>query len=67
MFASRPICVPLSAIAAASPIPIQSSGLPLLSGLGFDGSSLEMAFYKYRGFRRKGFAFSPKLSINIGF
>ena len=37
MPSSRPIYVPLSAVAAASSFPIQSSGLPLLSGLGFDG------------------------------
>ncbi|MEI6815099.1 MAG: hypothetical protein WCL14_00715 [Bacteroidota bacterium] len=37
MPSSRPICVPLSAVAAACPFPKQSSGLPLLSGLGFDG------------------------------
>ncbi|MEI6817659.1 MAG: hypothetical protein WCL14_13700 [Bacteroidota bacterium] len=41
---TRPICVPLSAVAAASPFPKQSSGLPLLSGLGFDGRQLRMGF-----------------------
>ncbi len=46
MFASRPICVPLSAVAAASLFPKQSSGLPLLSGLCFDGRLLEMAFVR---------------------
>ncbi|MEI6817515.1 MAG: hypothetical protein WCL14_12970 [Bacteroidota bacterium] len=33
MFTSRPIYVPLSAVAAAFPLPTPSSGLPLLSGL----------------------------------
>ncbi|MEI6815612.1 MAG: hypothetical protein WCL14_03295 [Bacteroidota bacterium] len=33
MFTTRPIFVPLSAVAAASSLPTQSSGLPLLSGL----------------------------------
>ncbi|MEI6815804.1 MAG: hypothetical protein WCL14_04270 [Bacteroidota bacterium] len=44
MFASRPIYVPLSAVAAACPFPTPSSGLPLLSGLCFDGRLLRNSF-----------------------
>ncbi|MEI6815379.1 MAG: hypothetical protein WCL14_02120 [Bacteroidota bacterium] len=44
MAASRPICVSLSAVAAASPLPTQGSRLPLLSGLCFDGSLLRISF-----------------------
>ncbi|MEI6817600.1 MAG: hypothetical protein WCL14_13395 [Bacteroidota bacterium] len=47
MCSSRPIYVPLSAVAAAFPYPIPSSGLPLLSGLCFDGSLLETAFCRW--------------------
>ncbi len=44
MSASRPIFVPLSAVAAASSFPKQSSGLPLLSGLDLMAGSFEMTF-----------------------
>ena len=46
MSSTRPIYVPLSAVAAAFPIPTPSSGLPLLSGLCFDGRLLEPTFSK---------------------
>ncbi|MEI6816345.1 MAG: hypothetical protein WCL14_07015 [Bacteroidota bacterium] len=46
MPSSRPICVPLSAVAAACPNPIPSSGLPLLSGLCFDGRLPRNGFHQ---------------------
>ncbi|MEI6816579.1 MAG: hypothetical protein WCL14_08205 [Bacteroidota bacterium] len=44
IFTTRPDYYPLSAVAAASSFPKQCSGLPLLSGLCFDGRLLETAF-----------------------
>ena len=46
MLASRSIYVPLSAVAAASPLPTPSSGLPLLSGLVLTAGSFETTFIK---------------------
>ncbi len=43
MVSSRIIFVPLSAVAAASSFPIQSSGLPLLSGLDLMATCFESA------------------------
>ncbi len=48
MVSSRPICVPLSAVAAASPFPTPSSGLPLLSGLVLTAGSFEIARNKQK-------------------